>query len=132
MRRIPRSDSLPTAGSSARDSVRDVVGREDQGPTLAKSEKAANAPDAKRPGLVPVVGSITAVNLVANGLALVSGPLLARALGPAGRGDLAAILVPAALLPTLADLGLSTYVVRQVSKGIPPSTVLGAIAPVAV
>ena len=79
---------------------------------------------------MPVVGGITAVNLAVNALALLTGPLLARGLGPSGRGDLAAILVPTALLPALADFGLSTYVLTQVSKGVAARIVLGAIAPV--
>jgi O-antigen/teichoic acid export membrane protein len=80
--------------------------------------------------LVPVVGGITAVNLAVSALALITGPLLARGLGSSGRGDLAAILVPTALVPALADFGLSTYVLTQVSKGVAARIVLGAIAPV--
>jgi O-antigen/teichoic acid export membrane protein len=44
--------------------------------------------------------------LVVFGLAAITGPLLARSLGPAGRGDLAAVLVPSELLGYALAFGL--------------------------
>jgi O-antigen/teichoic acid export membrane protein len=44
--------------------------------------------------------------LVVYGLAAVTGPLLARSLGPSGRGDLAAVLVPSEMLGYILCFGL--------------------------
>lgn len=48
---------------------------------------------------------------------LLTGPLLARLLGPAERGELAAILTPIALLPVLLSLGLQEATNHFVSRG---------------
>jgi O-antigen/teichoic acid export membrane protein len=78
-----------------------------------------------------VVGSFTALNLVLIATTLITGPVQARALGPGGRGDLAAIAQPLALALGLADVGLSTYVLREVARGRPAREVLGGVAPLA-
>jgi O-antigen/teichoic acid export membrane protein len=57
-----------------------------------------------RPALWMVAG-----NLAFNLLGLATGPILARALGPAGRGTLAAILVPLFLTSWIAALGLPSF-----------------------
>ena len=61
---------------------------------------------------------------------IVTGPLQARALGPAGRGELAAVMTPLGFLPTLASLGLGTYVERMVARGKRPGVALGSLLPV--
>jgi O-antigen/teichoic acid export membrane protein len=48
------------------------------------------------------------VGLSVYGLGLLTGPILARSLGPAGRGELAAVLVPAELLCFGLSFGLPT------------------------
>lgn len=58
-----------------------------------------------------------------------SGPLLARALVPEGRGDLAAILLPITLAPVLFGLGLGTFVTRETARGRPLSVLLGSVGP---
>jgi O-antigen/teichoic acid export membrane protein len=70
----------------------------------------------RRRGLVRVAASITVLNLTISAMAVISGPLQARALGPGGRGELAAILVPLFVAPILADIGLSTFVVTAVAS----------------
>jgi O-antigen/teichoic acid export membrane protein len=50
------------------------------------------------------VSSVTGIVLYLTGL--ISGPILARVLGPAGRGDIAAVLTPFLLLGWLVPLGL--------------------------
>ncbi|HST54662.1 MAG TPA: oligosaccharide flippase family protein [Solirubrobacteraceae bacterium] len=60
---------------------------------------------------------------------MITGPLQARSLGPSGRGDLAAILVPLTILPTLLDLGLTAYIVRARARGEPRNVLLGSLVP---
>lgn len=82
-----------------------------------------------RPALLKVVGRLTAVNGLVVLLGLVSGPLLARALGPEGRGNFAAILLPVTLAPVLFGLGLGTYVTRQAARRQSLPVLLGSVGP---
>jgi O-antigen/teichoic acid export membrane protein len=63
---------------------------------------------------------------------LLSGPLQARALGPAGRGDLAAITVVGSFLPIVAGLGLEMFVARETARGTPLRDILGTVGIVTV
>ncbi len=74
-----------------------------------------------------VVGGLTSINVLIRGLALITGPLAARALGPEGRGELAAIAAPVMILSIVGMLGLGSYAVRQVARGRPPGTILGSV-----
>src|SRR5215217_3017452 len=96
-------------------------------PSLPTSPRPALGPT--RPGAVRVVGSLTAINLVVAATTLITGPVQARALGPEGRGDLAAIAQPLLLTLGLANVGLSTYVLREVATGRPARVALGGVAP---
>lgn len=82
----------------------------------------------------PRLSRITARLTMANGsvalVGVLTGPLQARALGPVGRGELAAIMTPLGFLPTLASLGLGTYVERMVARGKRPGVALGSLLPV--
>lgn len=71
--------------------------------------------------------SVTVANMLATLLGVVTGPLLAHALGPAGRGTLAAILVPIAVAPFIIDLGLTSYATRACARGRPLGTLLGSL-----
>lgn len=58
-------------------------------------------------------------SLLVYGLSVLTGPLLGRALGPSGRGDLAAVLVPTQLFAWLATFGLpaaTAYYARSHSR----------------
>ncbi len=77
---------------------------------------------------VRVVGGLTSVNVLIRASSLITGPLMARALGPAGRGDLAAILVPFGIVPLFAMLGLAPFVVRQIARGRSPGVVVGTVS----
>lgn len=55
---------------------------------------------------------MTAANVFITALGIVTGPLLARALGPSGRGALAAIIVPLTFATALFDFGISNYAIR--------------------
>lgn len=67
---------------------------------------------------------ITAASIL---LAFVTSPLQARALGPTGRGDLAAILVVLALAPSILDFGLAAFVARERARGSDPGSLFGTI-----
>lgn len=76
------------------------------------------------------VGGLTAVNVVVLALGVLTGPLQARALGPEARGELAAILVPLALIPAVLDIGLTTYLARERARGTSRDVLLGTLIPV--
>lgn len=57
----------------------------------------------------------------------VTGPLQARALGPDGRGMLAAILLPLNVAPTILSLGLGTYLIRQAARGRSLAVLMGSV-----
>jgi O-antigen/teichoic acid export membrane protein len=86
----------------------------------------------RRRRLGEVAGGITAANFAVSATAMVTGPLQARALEPAGRGELAAVLVTLSLVPLLADLGLSTFVTREAARGRPLSELIGSVVSLSV
>ena len=59
---------------------------------------------------------LTLSNIGFNVFGLATGPLLARALGPEGRGTLAAILVPLHLAPQVLGIGLPAYALWYVAR----------------
>lgn len=70
------------------------------------------------------------VNLAVNALAIATGPLIARALGASGRGDLAAIMVPLGFA-SLVDPGLASYTTREAARGARrPGLIVGSVGPV--
>jgi O-antigen/teichoic acid export membrane protein len=86
----------------------------------------------KTRGFASVVGRLTGANSLIVVLAFVTSPILARALGPSGRGELAAIFVVLGLAPSIADIGLYVYVTRERSRqmrGI--GSILGSTVPIA-
>jgi O-antigen/teichoic acid export membrane protein len=64
-----------------------------------------------------VVARLTATNILMTAFGAVTGLLLARALGPDGRGMLAAIVVPLTLIPWLLSLGLPNFAARESARG---------------
>jgi O-antigen/teichoic acid export membrane protein len=93
-----------------------------------ETEADERAQDERRPApLSRVASRITVVNLAITATAVVTGPLAARALAPAGRGDLAAVLVTLSLAPYIADLGLSTFVAREAARGRALDQLVGSI-----
>jgi O-antigen/teichoic acid export membrane protein len=78
--------------------------------------------------LTRVVGGFSLVNAIVMLAGLVSGPLQARALGPAGRGELAAITVPLTIAPVLVGLGLGAYAARASARNAPLGTLIGTVA----
>jgi O-antigen/teichoic acid export membrane protein len=86
---------------------------------------------AERGGFAGVVSRLAAVNALGIVAAFVSGPILARALGAEGRGELAAIVVLLSIAPWLLDLGLAHWVARERARGVSREEVLGTALPVA-
>jgi O-antigen/teichoic acid export membrane protein len=80
-----------------------------------------------RPPLSSVVARLAAANLALTAVTLLTAPLQARVLGPAGRGELAAILVPLGLAPIVLSLGLGTYAFRATAVGARVGTLIGTI-----
>jgi O-antigen/teichoic acid export membrane protein len=74
-----------------------------------------------------IVMRLSALNAAVLALGVVTGPLQARALGPSGRGELAAITVVGMMLPIIASLGLEIFVTREIARDTPPGEVIGSI-----
>ena len=78
------------------------------------------------------LGGISAVNALVAALALITSPLQARALGPGGRGDLAAIVVSFGLIPIIVDFGLTVFAARATARGVSARRLHGTLVPLAV
>ena len=96
------------------------------------SARAGDPPDAQVPRapLRRVIGQIAGVNFVVVLAGLLTGPLQARALGPDGRGDLAAIMVPLGLAPMLLTFGLGSYAIYSGARGAASRSLLGSLLPI--
>jgi O-antigen/teichoic acid export membrane protein len=73
------------------------------------------------------LSGLSAASLAPLLTAAVTSPILARALGPEGRGVLASILVPLSLAPLVAQLGLGLYVSREAARARSPGLLVGSI-----
>jgi O-antigen/teichoic acid export membrane protein len=73
------------------------------------------------------VARLTVANALAAAAGLITGPLLARALGASGRGDLAAILVPLSLAPSVLSLGIPAFAYRDLPRGGAIDEILGSL-----
>lgn len=94
---------------------------------------AATEPDGSpRAPLVQIVTRLTGLNALLMLLALVTGPVQARVLGPEGRGEIAVILTVLMLAPIVLDFGLSDFVARERARGRSLGTVLGTTIPLAI
>lgn len=100
-------------------------------PGAPAPEYSGIAPVDDRPAaprrLLRLAGRLMAVNTLVLVSGLVTGPLLAHALGPDGRGTLAAILVPLGIAPFILSLGLETYAGRQAARGEPLGLLFGSL-----
>ena len=82
----------------------------------------------RAPNTARVAGGLTAVTFITILSGLVSGPLLAHALGPTGRGLLASVLVPLGAAPYIAQMGLGLWAVRATARGVSLARVIGTLA----
>jgi O-antigen/teichoic acid export membrane protein len=74
-----------------------------------------------------IVAGLSLINILVLALGLITGPLQARALGPAGRGELAAILVVSQQVPLILTFGLGAYATREIARGVLPGELVGSI-----
>jgi O-antigen/teichoic acid export membrane protein len=74
-----------------------------------------------------IAARLTAANVLGAASGFVTGPLLARALGASGRGDLQAVLVPLSLVPWLLSFGITAYAYRALPRGRTLEEVLGSL-----
>ena len=74
-----------------------------------------------------VVARLTTANVLGAASGFVTGPLLARALGASGRGDLQAVLAPLTLIPAALGLGIPAYAYRTLPRGRPVREVLPSL-----
>ena len=77
-----------------------------------------------RPGLTATAARLTVIQVAGAATGFITGPLLARALGASGRGDLAAVIVPLTLVPPLVGLGIPAYAYRSLPRGERPGEVI--------
>jgi O-antigen/teichoic acid export membrane protein len=61
-------------------------------------------------------GQLAVANAIFTALSFITGPIAAHALGPAGRGQLAAVLVPFSWGMILASVGLPTWATRAAAR----------------
>lgn len=73
------------------------------------------------------VGRLTMVNAVVMALGVGSGILQARGLGPSGRGQLAAIVVPLFFVGFLGDFGLGLFARREAARARSVGEVIGTV-----
>lgn len=74
-----------------------------------------------------VVALLTAANVLNAAGGFVTGPLLARALGASGRGDLQAVIVPLSLVPAVLGLGIPAFAYRTLPRGRTAAEVIGSL-----
>lgn len=95
---------------------------------MAVDDGVALAIGREAPKAATVAAGLTAVTLVTLVSGLVTGPLLAQALGATGRGLLASVLVPLGVAPFVAQLGLGAWAVRAAARGVPAGAIVGTLA----
>lgn len=93
----------------------------------AETTAAAHGERAPRRDARRAIGGIALLNGAIALTAIVTGPLVARALGPDGRGDLAAVVTTVMLLPFVADFGLSTFTARATAQGVAARRLIGTV-----
>jgi len=78
-----------------------------------------------------VVARLTGVNVLVVVIAFVTSPVLARALGPAGRGEVAAIFAVLTLAPWISELGMTAFLCRERARRTQPlGVLLGSTMPI--
>jgi len=69
------------------------------------------------PRLSSIVARLSFANVLIAAVGFITGQLQARALGPTGRGELAAIIVPVTLAPQILAFALGAYAAREAASG---------------
>lgn len=88
-------------------------------------------PAASRSPFGTVVARLTGVSLVNVALGLITSPILARALGPSGRGEVAAIFAVVSIAPWVSELGTTAFLGREHARHSSPiGVLLGSTVPI--
>ena len=97
---------------------------------MAVEELAGREPGAVRvrARMSGVIARLTTANVLGAASGFVTGPLLARSLGAAGRGDLQAIIAPLMLVPAVLGLGIPAYAYRTLPRGQSVREVIPSLA----
>ena len=78
-----------------------------------------------------VVARLTGANLVLLVLSFITSPILARTLGPSGRGQVAAIFAVLSIAPWVTELGLTSFLSREhARRSHPLGVLLGSTMPI--
>ena len=107
--------------------MRSVFGARHVAGDTAEAKNGRDA--APTPRFAALARNLTVVNLSLTLAAVVTSPLQARALGPSGRGDLAALTVVGGLIALMGEFGLSAYVVRESARGASLRRLVGSVGP---
>jgi O-antigen/teichoic acid export membrane protein len=79
-----------------------------------------------------LVARLTGVNLLLIAAAFVTAPILARALGPSGRGEVAAVFAVVGIAPWVSELGITAFLGREHARRARPlGVLLGSTTPIA-
>jgi O-antigen/teichoic acid export membrane protein len=97
-----------------------------QPPTPDEAATPEAVPPLRR--LHGVIGQLLGVNVLFTVFGLITGPLLARALEPSGRGQLAAIVTPLSIAPLVVTFGLATFSARAVAQGTDRGRVIATMS----
>lgn len=84
-------------------------------------------PGSRVRGSTRVAAGFLTLNVAAALLGIVTGVIAARRLLPAGRGEMAAILVPLGLAPLVFSLGLPTFASRSAARGVAASDLVSTV-----
>ena len=76
-----------------------------------------------------VVARLTGVNIVVAAIGIVTGSIQAQVLGPSGRGEVAAVVMPLAFSVWVLDFGLTVFVARARATGRRAADVYGTVVP---
>jgi O-antigen/teichoic acid export membrane protein len=78
-----------------------------------------------------VVARLTGLNVFLTACALVTSPILARSLGPSGRGQVAAIFAVVGIAPWICELGITSFLTRERARRTwPLGVLLGSTIPI--
>ncbi|WP_372790229.1 oligosaccharide flippase family protein [Paraconexibacter sp.] len=91
-------------------------------------EQSTVAP--RQTSLTRAAALVAAASAFAVTAGLLTGPIIARALAPEGRGALAAIVAPLGLIGLVAQFSASEFVSQHTARGRSTATTIGTVAPV--
>jgi len=116
MRSLADRRALPPPGAAV-----------ETGSLTAAPEVVTEPPRTERQRMSGIVARLTVGGVLGAATGFVTGPLLARALGATGRGDLAAVVVPLGLVPPVLALGIPAFAYRELPRGRAIEELVGSL-----